>query len=122
MNIALRFSPVLLLAAGLATAAQDHAAHGHAAPTAAVAAAATTASATAAALTRGEVMRVDARNGRLTVRHEDIANLDMPAMTMVFALAEPQQAAQFKPGDKIRFRAEQDNGALTMTRVELAAD
>lgn len=120
MNIALRFSPVLLLAAGLATAAQDHAVHGHAAPATAMAGTAT--AATAAALTRGEVTRVDARNGRLTVRHEDIANLDMPAMTMVFALAEPQQAAQFKPGDKIRFRAEQGNGALTMTRVELAAD
>ena len=71
-------------------------------------------------LTAGEVTRVDARGGKLTIRHEDIKNLDMPAMTMVFPLADPQQAAQFKPGDSIRFRAEQVNGVLTLTHVERA--
>lgn len=71
-------------------------------------------------LTAGEVTRVDARGGKLTIRHEDIKNLDMPAMTMVFPLADPQQAAQFKPGDSIRFRAEQVNGVLTLMHVERA--
>ncbi|GGH56431.1 hypothetical protein GCM10010975_15100 [Comamonas phosphati] len=71
-------------------------------------------------LTAGEVTRVDARGGKLTIRHEDIKNLDMPAMTMVFPLADPQQASQLKPGDSIRFRAEQVNGVLTLTRVERA--
>jgi Cu/Ag efflux protein CusF len=38
-------------------------------------------------LTAGEITRVDARTGKLTIRHEEIKNLDMPPMTMVFALS-----------------------------------
>jgi Cu/Ag efflux protein CusF len=106
----------LLLSAALATPAlaQDHsghAGHGSSAPVA-------TAEASNAVMTAGEITRVDARNGKLTIRHEEIKNLDMPAMTMVFGLKEPALAAQFKPGDKVLFHAEDNNGALTITRIQ----
>ena len=108
--------------------AQDHSAHaGHGAaataaaappaPTATPAAAGSTADAVMAA---GDITRVDARSGKLTIRHDDIQNLNMPAMTMVFSLKDATQAAQYKPGDKVRFHAEDNNGALVITQIELA--
>ena len=109
----------LLLSAALATPvlAQDHsghAGHGSSAP-------ASTAVASDAVMTAGEITRVDARNGKLSIRHEEIKNLDMPPMTMVFGLRNPSLAAQFKPGDKVLFHAEDNNGALTITRIQPAS-
>ena len=112
----------LLLSAALTTPAlaQGHADHtGHA--TASSAASAATTTATDAVMTAGEITRVDARNGKLSIRHEEIKNLDMPAMTMVFGLKEPALAAQFKPGDKVLFHAEDNSGALTITRIQSAS-
>ena len=108
--------------------AQDHSAHaGHgAAATAAAAPPAPTATPAAAGstadavMTGGDITRVDARSGKLTIRHDDIQNLNMPAMTMVFSLKDPAQATQYKPGDKVRFHAEDNNGALVITQIELA--
>ena len=93
--------------------AQDHSAHaGHD----------TVASSSAEVImTAGEITRVDARCGKLTIRHEDIKNLDMPAMTMVFALADSAKPADFKTGDKVLFHAEDNNGALTITRIQPAS-
>ena len=109
----------LLLSAALATPAlaQDHsghAGHGSSAPVAAI-------EASDAVMTTGEITRVDARNGKLSIRHEEIKNLDMPPMTMVFGLRNPSLAAQFKPGDKVLFHVEDDNGALTITRIQSAS-
>lgn len=108
---------MLALGAALAAPAfaQDHSAHGsHDALSAS--------SATAeAALTAGEVTRVDARSGKLTIRHEEIRNLDMPPMTMVFGLKDAAQIASFKPGDKVLFRAEDQAGALIITRIQPAS-
>ena len=71
-------------------------------------------------MTAGEVTRVDPRAGKLTIRHEEIKNLDMPAMTMVFALQDASQLKDIKPGDKLRFHVEERNGALTITKIERA--
>lgn len=102
--------------------AQDHSAHaGHgAAPASSVPAATPATSSANAVMTAGEITRVDARSGKLTIRHEDIQNLNMPAMTMVFSLKDAPQAAQYKAGDKVRFHAEDNNGALVITQIELA--
>ena len=41
-------------------------------------------------------------------------------MTMVFALQAPAQIGDIKAGDKVRFRAEQVNGAFAVTHIEAA--
>ena len=107
----------LLMGAAFASPvlAQDHSHHGAAASTSAAPAADA-----AAVMTAGEITRVDNRTGKLTIRHEEIKNLGMPPMTMVFGLKDSAQAASFKPGDKVRFNAEDANGALTITRIEAA--
>lgn len=71
-------------------------------------------------LSEGEVVRWDAASAKLTLRHGPIRNLDMPPMTMVFRVTDPAQAAQVKPGAKVRFRAEQQAGAYVVTRIEPA--
>ncbi len=78
------------------------------------------ASAQTAALSEGEVRKVDPANGKVTIRHGELKNLEMPAMTMVFRVKDPAMLADIKPGDKIRFRAEQINGALTVVEMQPA--
>lgn len=109
-----------------AAAPMDHSQHGahsaHAAAPAAPTASAAPAAATdpAMVLTNGEITRVDARSGKLTIRHGDITNLGMPAMTMVFALQDSARAAQFQPGNPVRFHVEDVQGQLLITHIEAA--
>lgn len=107
-----------LLTPALAQNHADHASHGSAAPAPASAPAA--AATPGAVMTAGEITRVDKRASKLTIRHEDIKNLDMPAMTMVFGLKDSTQVAQFNPGDKVRFHVQDEGGSLTITRIERA--
>ena len=111
------------LSLGIALAApaiaQDHSAHaGHGAM---ADASATAPAGQADVLTAGEITRVDARTGKLTIRHEEIKNLDMPPMTMVFALSGSAQPASFKAGDKVLFHAEDKDGSLIITRIQPAS-
>lgn len=101
----------------LATAqAQDHASH-HA--PAATASSPAPAAATDPALTEGVITRVDARSGKLTIRHGEIANLGMPPMTMVFGLKDPALAQALQPGTKVVFRVEDTGGGnLLITHIE----
>ena len=92
-----------------------------AAPEAAAGAQDKTAAATAPAtlkFTAGEVRKVDTETGKVTIRHEPIENLEMPAMTMVFKAGKPELLAGVKAGDKIRFRAETIAGAITVTEIQ----
>lgn len=74
----------------------------------------------AVTLTDGEVRKVDKEAKKLTIRHGPIANLDMPAMTMVFHVKDEAMLDRVKPGDKIKFAAEKVGGAFTVTRIEPA--
>lgn len=71
-------------------------------------------------MSEGQVRKVDKEAGKLTLRHGEIKNLEMPPMTMVFRAQDPAMLDRVKPGDKIRFTAEQKAGALVITRIELA--
>jgi len=77
-------------------------------------------SAESAAMTQGEVRKVDKDARKITIRHEPLQNLDMPAMTMVFRVKEPAMLDQLKAGDKVRFQAEKIGGAFTVTKIEPA--
>ncbi len=71
-------------------------------------------------LSEGEITRWDPRTLKLSLRHGDIKNLGMPPMSMVFRVPDAAVVGSLQPGDKVRFRAEQVNGAYTVTRVEAA--
>lgn len=75
---------------------------------------------TNAALTDGEIRKVDKETKKITIKHGPIANLDMPAMTMVFRVKDPALLEQLKAGEKVKFAAEQLGGAYTVTKIEKA--
>ena len=91
------------------TSPADHAAH-H--PAGVAAAEATTSD--------GEVRKVDKEQGKVTLKHGPIANLEMPGMTMVFTVADSKLLDGLKPGDKVKFAAANLKGALTVTAIEIA--
>jgi Cu(I)/Ag(I) efflux system periplasmic protein CusF len=69
-------------------------------------------------LTEGEIRKVDKEAKKLTIRHGPLQNLDMPAMTMVFQVADPSILDRVKPGDKVRFAADKVDGVYTVTGLE----
>ena len=68
----------------------------------------------------GEIRKVDREAKKITIRHEAMPPLDMPAMTMVFQVKDPALLEQVKAGDKVRFEAEKLGGAYMLLRIEPA--
>ena len=86
-----------------------------------VAAVAITFAATAAFATdytKGTVKKIDAKSGKVTVKHEELKNLGMPAMTMVFVPKDDAVLAKLKEGKNIEFVAERIKGKLTLVEVK----
>ena len=83
--------------------ADDHSAH-HAA---------------AADMTTGEVRKVDKDARKLTIRHGEIKNLDMPAMTTVFQVENDALLDKVKAGDKIRFVALKSDSGYVATDIQV---
>ena len=68
--------------------------------------------------TAGTVKKVDAKSGKVTIIHEELVDLEMPAMTMVFRVADDAMLDQLKVGDAIEFVAERIKGKLTVTALK----
>lgn len=71
-------------------------------------------------MTDAEIRRIDKDAKKLTLKHGPIKNLDMPAMTMVFQVKDAALLDKLSVGQKIRFTAEQQQGAYVVTGVEAA--
>lgn len=84
------------------------------------AAAPASAAASAPPQVEAEVRKIDARAGKITLKHGDIPNLDMPPMTMVFQVKEGTLPDALKAGDKVRFRADKVDGAYTVLELVIA--
>jgi Cu/Ag efflux protein CusF len=72
----------------------------------------------AAELAEGTVRKIDRAAGRITIAHGPIAALEMPPMTMMFRATDPAMLDQVKVGDRIRFAAAEQDGALVVTKLE----
>lgn len=68
----------------------------------------------------GEVRKVDKEARKITLRHGEIKQLDMPAMTMVFQVKDPALLEKVKAGDKVMFKVDGKGGVLTVTDIEPA--
>jgi len=69
----------------------------------------------------GEVRKIDKAAGKITLKHGEIKNLDMPPMSMVFKARDAKLLDQVKPGDKVRFTADTVNGVITVMAIEPVA-
>ncbi len=87
---------------------------------AAVFAAISTAALAQTAPVDGQITKIDAAQGKVTLKHGPIKNLDMDGMTMVFAVADPAMLKAVKVGDKVKFEADRVNGRITVTKIEKA--
>ena len=67
--------------------------------------------------TKGVVKKVDAEAGKVTIIHEELVSLDMPAMTMVFR-ADEDVIAQMAEGDEIEVTADRVEGKLKVTALK----
>lgn len=70
------------------------------------------------AMTDGEVRKIDKENKKITLKHGEIKNLEMPGMTMVFQVKDPAMLDMVKTGDKVMFKAEKTNGAMVVTQIQ----
>ena len=73
----------------------------------------------AATMSEGEIRRLDPETGKLTIRHGEIRNLDMPPMTMVFMVRDKALLSGLKVGDRIRFAASNEGGKYLVTDIQL---
>ena len=69
-------------------------------------------------MTEGEIRKIDMDTKKITIKHGEIKNLDMPGMTMVFQVKDPATLNGVKAGDKVRFKAEKANGAIVVTDIQ----
>ncbi len=68
-------------------------------------------------ITNGTVTKIDTQWSKVTVDHEELKNLDMPAMKMVFQVAEPAMLDDLSEGQNIRFAVDRVAGKLTITEI-----
>lgn len=64
----------------------------------------------------GEVRRIDAQAGKITIKHGAISALDLPAITLVYQI-DQTLLTDLQPGDKIKFTARRIDGAYVVTRI-----
>lgn len=74
----------------------------------------------AADMTDGEIRKVDKDAKKLTIKHGEIKNLDMPPMTMVFQVKDATLLDKVKAGDRIRFAAEKLDSGYVVTEIQAA--
>ncbi|WP_152048870.1 copper-binding protein [Aureimonas psammosilenae] len=74
--------------------------------------------AAAAEYTKGEVTKVDEKAKKVTIKHEELRNLEMPAMTMVFVVPDEATFKKASVGKKIEFVAEKVKGKMTVVEIK----
>ena len=65
----------------------------------------------------GEVTKIDKPALRVTIKHNGLKNLDMPAMSMAFKAADPRLLDTLAVGDKVHFTADKVGGVYTVTTI-----
>ncbi len=73
-----------------------------------------------AEFTNGEVRKVDKDAKKVTIKHEEIKNLGMPPMAMVFEVKDLSALDKFKAGDKVRFKAVYESGKYVLADIQAA--
>ncbi|MEQ1514965.1 MAG: copper-binding protein [Usitatibacteraceae bacterium] len=69
-------------------------------------------------MTDGEVRKIDRDAKKITLRHGEIKDLDMPAMTMVFQVKDAVLLEKINVGDRVNFTAERVGGAIVIMTIE----
>lgn len=65
----------------------------------------------------GQIVKIDQEAGRITLQHEAIPYLRLPAGTTTFRYVESKWLIGRRPGDRVRFRADRVDLSLRMTAL-----
>jgi Cu(I)/Ag(I) efflux system periplasmic protein CusF len=68
-------------------------------------------------MTAGEIRKVDKDTKKITIKHSEIKNLEMPAMTMVFHVKEASLLDKVQAGDKVKFMVEKIGSAYVIADI-----
>lgn len=116
---------LLTIAALLGSVTYSHASGNHGSAHAATPVTTATTATTAAAastlpMVSAEVRKVDLENKKVSLKHAEIKNLDMPGMSMVFQVKNAAMLDNIKAGDKVMFTADKVDGAFMVMSIEKA--
>ena len=70
-----------------------------------------------ARLFNGEVRQVDKNGSTVTLKHESIDVLDVPATTMAYPVNDASILDHLHPGDRVRFLIVRQGRALLITNI-----
>lgn len=70
--------------------------------------------------TDGEVRKLDKAQAKITLKHGEIKNLEMPPMTMVFRVKDAKMLDALNVGDKVKFDVSKIDGQYTVTSIQPA--
>ena len=65
----------------------------------------------------GEVRKIDKAQSKITLKHGEIKNQEMPPMTMVFRVKDAKLLNGVAEGDKVKFAVEKVDGGYVVTRI-----
>ena len=65
----------------------------------------------------GVIKKIEPASGRITLRHEAIAALGWPAMTMPFAVKDKKILTALKPEQRVEFEFVQQGSAPVITSI-----
>ena len=71
-------------------------------------------------MANAEIRKIDLENKKITLKHGEIKNLDMPSMTMVFAVKDTAMLDKLTAGDKVMFTADKVGSTFTVMSIEKA--
>lgn len=66
----------------------------------------------------GEIRTLYKDEGQITIKHGEIKNLHMSAMTMTFGVREKAMLDKLQVGDKVKFKAIEKSGALMILEIK----
>lgn len=69
---------------------------------------------------KGIIRKIDLASARISIKHEEIPNLNMPGMTMSFVAQAPEILNGLKVNEQIRFVADEVDGELTVLWIDKA--
>ena len=70
-------------------------------------------------LVDAEVKKVDKPQGRIMLKHDEIKQFDMPAMTGSYKVSDPGMLDKVQPGDHVKFSLDRLNNQYTITKIDV---
>jgi Cu(I)/Ag(I) efflux system periplasmic protein CusF len=69
-------------------------------------------------MSTGEIRKVDKSTGKVTIKHGELKNVGMSAMTMAFKVKDQSMLNGVKVGDKVNFVVEKTGSQMIVTQLE----